>query len=59
MDFTPEQMRRFQEAVDQGKMEYERRKKMEESLRRREMEKKRRDLGIKVIRTDKESNRGV
>lgn len=56
LGFTDDDLRMFQEAADRGKKKYEQRKKMEESLRRREMDRKRRDLGIKVIRTDKEKS---
>lgn len=56
MGFTDDDLRMFQEAADRGKRTYEQRKKMEESLRRREMDRKRRDLGIKVIRTGKEKS---
>lgn len=55
MDFTDEQMRRFQEAADRGRRRYEQRRKMEESIRRKELRRRQRELGIKVIRGGKAS----
>ena len=42
----------YQEAVDRGKAKYEQRKKIEESLHRKEMSEKRKTLGLKVIKAD-------
>lgn len=53
MEVSDESLRRFQEAADRGKREYEQRKKIEASLRRKEMAEKRKALGLKVIRTNR------
>lgn len=57
MDFSDEIMRSFQEAADRGRARYENRMKAERSVKRAAFEKKRKELGIKVIRGGKTPSR--
>lgn len=50
--FTDDDLRAFQKAADRGKLEYEQRKRAEESLHRKAMAEKRKALGFKVIKAD-------
>lgn len=53
MEFSKEELRELQETVNRAKERREQREKIEASMRRKEMTKKQRELGLKVIRADR------